>query len=265
MLAMQSFTATTTRRLVAGCLLAGLALGTAACGDDDETAAADPPAGGDADNGFGAEACDAYLELNGAFAGAAEGPAELPAFGETLVPIVEALVDGLPEALAPDGEVLTAAVAAVAEEGDPEALFSPEGTQAQTNIGAFAFEGCDGERVQVEATEFAFEGIPGELPAGRVNVMFRNNGTDEHEMIVLRRADGSDATFEELAEQGPDALFTEATFAGVTFASPSTTGYTALDLEPGTYFLVCTIPTGDDPDAEPHSAHGMHQTVEVVA
>jgi hypothetical protein len=260
------------RRVAAGALLATLVLGAAACGDDDDENAAgsgtpgtDADAGDDnVDNGFGDEACDAYLELNAAFAAAPQDPAEMQAFGESLVPIVDALVSGLPEALAADGETLQRAVGLVAEDGNPEAMFSPEGAQAQANIGFFAFDECDGEQLAVEAADYSFDGVPAELPAGRVNVQFRNVGTEEHEVIVLRRNDGSDVTFEELMAQGPEAMFAEATFAGVAFAAPSETGYTALDLEAGTYFLVCTIPTGGAEDGEPHFVHGMHQTVEVA-
>lgn len=262
------------RRLLVATLLSGLVLGGVACSDDDDDVAADAPdspdtpdttAGDDtADRGFSEAACDSWVELNGAFAAAPEDPAELPAFGETLVGIMDDLAAALPSTLASAGEVLQSAAQDVVDDGNPEALFGPQAAQAQINIGAFAHDDCDLNAVDVTATEYHFEGIPDELPAGRTSFKFVNNGSEEHEMILFRRNDDSDATFEELTAEGPDALFGAAAFSGVVFAPPSSTGYAALELEPGTYFMVCTIPTGGDENAEPHLAHGMHQTVEVA-
>lgn len=264
------------RRMLVATLFSGLVLGAVACSDDDDdtasddtsetTVAGDSTDGNDdgADSGFGTVACDAWVDFNGAIAAAPEDPAELSAFGETLVGIVSELNDGLPASLAPTGEILADAAQALVDEGSPDALFSPEASQAQTNIGAFAHDDCDLNAVDIEATEYAFDGLPDELPSGRTSFRFINNGSEEHEMILFRRNDDSDATFEELTEAGPDALFEQAAFSGVVFAPSSSTAYAALELEPGTYFMVCTIPTGGDEGAEPHLAHGMHQTVEVV-
>lgn len=265
------------RRLVVATLFSGMVLAGAACSDDDDdnegtdTTEGATDNGGDDDNGddgnvnpgFTAAACDAWVELGSAFAAAPEDPAEMAAFGETLVGIVESFEGAVPEALDPNVTTLLEGAQAVATDGNPEGLFSEEGMQAQTNIGAFAHDDCDGTKVDVEATEYAFDGIDDELPAGRTSFKFVNNGSEEHELIVLRRNDESDATFEDLAAGGPDAMFAEAAFTGVVFAPPSATSYAALDLEPGTYFMVCTIPVGGEEGGDPHLAHGMHQTVEV--
>jgi hypothetical protein len=272
-------TSPTFRRLVAATLCSGLVLGVVACGDDDDTATADTTvttaapgddhaghdsSGDDADVVFSEAACDAWVDLNGAFANAPEDPAQLPAFGEQLVGIVGDLDAALPPNLVPAGQLLADAAQAVVDDGDPEQLFSPQSAQAQASIGAFAHEGCDLNAVDVTATEYHFAGLPDDLPAGRTSIHFVNDGTEEHEMVLFRRDDDSNASFEELTADGPGPLFEAATFAGVVFASPDQEAYTALDLEPGTYFMVCTIPTGGVEDAEPHLAHGMHQTVEVA-
>jgi hypothetical protein len=268
----------TARRFLAAALLAGLALGTAACSDDDETssstdttqaiddAAADGggetrPAGASA---LDAATCDAFVEFGAAFAAAPEDPAELPAFAEQLSATIATLGEGLPEDLAGAVEVLEGATATVAETGDPSGFFGPEGQEALTGIGAAAFEGCEGTQVTVEGRDYAYEGIPEELPAGRVNLQFANVGEEEHELVILGQAEGSDASFEELLEGGdPEALFTQTTFQGVTFGPPRSTTYLAVDLEPGTYLFLCNIPIGGGEDGLPHHTAGMQQIVEV--
>lgn len=262
----------TARRILAGVLLAGLALGTAACGDDDEagsgtTTTVGADAGGTRPAGaaeVSTEACDAFVDFGAAFASAPEDPAELPAFAEQLAGTIATLGEGLPADLAGAVEVLDDAAATVAETGDPSGFFGPEGQEALTGIGAAAFEGCEGTPVSVQGRDYAYEGLPEELPAGRVNLQFSNVGEEEHELVILGRAEGSDASFEELLAGGdPEALFSQTTFEGVTFGPPQSTTYLAVDLEPGTYLFLCNIPVGGGEEGAPHHTAGMQQVVEV--
>ncbi len=101
------------------------------------------------------------------------------------------------------------------------------------------------------------------LPAGRYGFAMENIGVEEHEMVLFRRNDGVTGSFEELAELG-DAMMEKVTFTGVAFGGPDTTSYAAVDLEPGTYFLVCFVPVGGGEDGAPHFMEGMQTTVEVV-
>ena len=152
----------------------------------------------------------------------------------------------------------------VAETGDPSGFFGPEGQEALTGIGAATFEGCEGTQVSVEGRDYAYDGLPEELPAGRINLQFANVGEEEHELVILGQAEGSDASFEELLEGGdPEALFTQTTFQGVTFGPPRSTTYLAVDLEPGTYLFLCNIPIGGGEEGAPHHTAGMQQIVEV--
>ena len=270
------------RRMIAGLLLSGLALGTAACGDDDDTATTDTtqaaPAdgsGGDApipvepDGGIGdtqqisTEACDAYLEFGAAFAAAPEDPAELGPFGEQLADLLDTIGAGLPQAMGADIEVLTTAAAQVAETGDPSGFFGPDGQQSLTNVGAFAFEGCGGTQVRAEGRDYEYAGIPEELPAGRIDLQFRNLGDEEHEVVILGQPDGVEVDFEALLAGTPDELFSQTTFEGVSFGPPGSTTYLAVDLEPGTYLFLCNIPIGGGEDGLPHHTAGMQQIVEV--
>ncbi len=260
-----SITSPLPRRIAAGALLTALTLGGLACGDDTEDAsggapAVDPPATAAV---VSPAACDAWVALHAALAAAPEDPAEAEAFGTELQGIVDDLAAEVPDGAAEHAAALQAGADAVAADGDPGALFAPDAQAAMAGIGALAHEGCEAEALDVVGADYSFDGLAEELPAGRASIAFENTGTEEHELIVLRRNDGSSATLDELLDAGPDGVFAEAAFTGVVFAPPGETAYTALDLEPGTYFALCTIPTGGEEEGEPHFAHGMHQTFEV--
>jgi hypothetical protein len=60
------------------------------------------------------------------------------------------------------------------------------------------------------------------------------------------------------------------TFAGVAFAAPDAEAFAVVDLEPGSYVMVCFLPvgatpevmaemeaTGEEPDGAPHFTQGM--------
>ena len=116
-------------------------------------------------------------------------------------------------------------------------------------------------RLDVVAREFEWAGIPERLPAGSYPMSFRNEGAEPHEVFVFRNTEG--LSLDELAElgpvghQGPRRGGRHAD-RGAGRGGPSET---TLTLTPGTYEVVCFIPTPTDGLA--HFAHGMHRTIEV--
>jgi hypothetical protein len=243
------------RRSVAAALSLSLAAGLAACGDDADREVATPSA-----------VCDAAVDLGAAFGSAPEDPAEMPAFAETtLVPVGDAFV----EAYGDDGDLgeaattLSEAFDAMAESGDPSAFEDPEVAEAQALIGAEVHGGCPVEAVDLTAVEYAFNGAPEELSAGRTSFALTNEGVEDHEMVLFRLNDGVDLTLDELLEGGDEA-FADVTFTGVAFGGPDTTAYSAVDLEPGTYFLICFLPVGGAEDGPPHFMEGMSHTLTVT-
>ena len=80
-------------------------------------------------------------------------------------------------------------------------------------------------------------------------------------MVLFRRNDGVTENLGELMELPEEDLMSKVTFTGVTFGGPGTTNYVAMDLEPGTYFLLCFIPQGED--GPPRFMGGMQHTVTV--
>jgi hypothetical protein len=86
-----------------------------------------------------------------------------------------------------------------------------------------------------------------------------NGSNEDHEMLVLRFADGF-TTADLLRATGPD-LPTSVTFVGELPVRAGGEGDLVLmDLDPGVYTLVCLFP---DPQGTPHLAQGMEATFTV--
>ncbi|MDP2290725.1 MAG: hypothetical protein Q8M22_06015 [Actinomycetota bacterium] len=235
-----------------GTLIAlALTAGLAACEDDSSN------------KGVSAAACDAVVALGSAMSAAPQDPAEFASFAEQqLVPIGRTLVKEMTGDGKKAAETLSAAYDNVAESGDPTPLFeSPDVTAANGTIGSIVHKGCDLQAVKVGAIEYAFTDIPSELDAGRVSFALENEGVEEHEMVLFKRNEGVTQPLEELLELPEEELMSKVTFTGVAFGGPGTTNYVAMDLEPGTYFLLCFIPQGED--GPPHFMGGMSRTVTV--
>ena len=235
---------------------------TAATTETTAPASSTPPAAT-----LSAESCEAAITYGTVSSMAPEAPEEVgPWVTENLVPIGQQWVSDL----GGDGELGEAAAvidttfAAVAESGDPSALFAPDAAAAFATIGEAVHEGCGLQPVDVQAIDYGYEGVPAELAAGPTSFALTNTGIEEHEMVLFKRADGATETLDEVLELPEEELFSKVQFTGVTFGSPDTTNYVALDLEPGTYFLVCFIPQGGGEDGPPHFMAGMKETIEVA-
>lgn len=210
--------------------------------------------------------CDGVVGYQAATTGFPESPEEIAAFvDDQVVPALELMVGHSDGELAASVEVLVDAFADLKDTGDPTPLFEDADIlAAQEAIGEATHHRCELQTIDVLAADYSFGGIPAEIEAGRVSIAFVNDGEEEHELVLLRRPDDSTTTLDEYLAGDPGALFEQAEFYGVLFAAPAATMYTAIDLDPGTYFAICMIPTGGDPEAEPHSAHGMTATMVVT-
>lgn len=111
--------------------------------------------------------------------------------------------------------------------------------------------------VEVTGVEYAFRGVPETVPAGLTALAFANDGSEAHQMVVFRLAEGK-AVADILTLEGEDdpaaAEVIEAE-VGSAFGEPGgDTGYVNADLTPGSYALVCFIP---GPEGKPHAELGM--------
>ncbi len=110
--------------------------------------------------------------------------------------------------------------------------------------------------------DFSFE-LPGAIKTGQQIWQVFNEGTQPHEISLIKLAEGK--TLEDVMKfdgdphaQGEAPHQNVGGFQGI---DPGKTGWLHLDLEPGTYVAICHIP--DAASGKPHSELGMVQTFTV--
>jgi len=249
-----------------------LSLVAAACGDDDDDDAAtdDTPAesadsadtadsGSDttaAAGGDSAAFCQAGVDLEAQFG--AEEPDVAAVTG-----ILEDFEAAAPADLVENVSGLSGALATAAESGGDPAE-DPAFDENLAPIDEYVLAECGFETIDVTASEYAFEGIPATVPAGTVAFSFTNGGSEAHELIMFKRADGEERPIDELLALPEDQMFSALSFAGAAQAEPGKTTASIPTLDPGKYIGVCFLPTGGVEDAPPHFMAGMTAEFEVV-
>jgi plastocyanin len=104
----------------------------------------------------------------------------------------------------------------------------------------------EGPTVEVSGVDYAFENLPTSVPAG-TTLTFTNDGTEFHEMIVVRITD-EDTPLEELMAMPEEETAALSEFVGYVSAFPGTSADGSITLEtPGRYTVVCVINQGSDP------------------
>jgi hypothetical protein len=216
----------------------------AACGSDDNDTAA-----------MSTAACDAYATIGASMFG---DPSAVPEAAATLA--AEA-PEELHESAVTYGNTFVAAF-----DGDEAALESPEFVAAAEELGAAAYETCESAaQLDVEGIDYGFEGLPEEVDSGRLAIRFTNatSADEQHELVLMKKADGVTQTAAELLELPEEELMSAAVPVAVVFADEKGGESVSLvDLEPGSYVAICMIPTGGD--GAPHAMNGMIADLEVV-
>ncbi len=117
------------------------------------------------------------------------------------------------------------------------------------------------QQVTITATDFAYSLPPTTIHAGLTTVTLVNQGAEIHHVTLVRLTDGK--TVEDLMtalqSEGPPPAWSIA-MGGPNAAPPGGEANATLVLDPGTYALVCFIPS---PDGVPHMAKGMVMGLEV--
>jgi len=153
------------------------------------------------------------------------------------------------------------------EDGPPDAAQGMLANLAVTEAAAGAGDPALPEPdASVRLVDYAFD-VSGDIGSGKQLLRVSNNGTETHEMIVMRLQDGT--TFEDFqaameqqmsGETGSEPPVEE---VGGTFLSPGVETYLTLDFEkPGNYVLICFFPSPNN-DMQPHVALGMVQEIAV--
>lgn len=115
--------------------------------------------------------------------------------------------------------------------------------------------------------EMLFEGLGDTVPAGRSIWKVTNAGAVWHEAVIIRVPDGTTsegllAAFANGGEDdGPDQEFINSLVQGSAVISPGNTSWMIVDLEPGTYAVICTFPSDD---GRLHVMDGMLRVITVA-
>ena len=264
------------RRLLA--LLVAVALSAPACGSSDSGGGASTPEPTTTDAtavpaGFDASAyCSATLAIEQAqpdidFESATpEGiAAGLQAWAiEDLQPQFDAIEAAAPAELDAAVETYGAAIAELAETGDPSVFEMPELADAEATTHAFDLANCGWSTADVVASEFAFTGLEETYEPGPLSIDLTNEGDEVHELLVLKVKDGVDESAEDLVRLSEDEAFEKVEWVGnIDPVAPGDGDYVVVDLESGRYVVSCFLPEGAtdmehlDADGEPHALSGM--------
>ena len=121
-----------------------------------------------------------------------------------------------------------------------------------------------GGEVNVVVSEFIVEPDPESVDAGEVTFVVDNQGGDIHEFLVVDAASADDLPVDD------DGAFDEAAFGEdkvldeVEDIESGDTAELTLDLEAGTYVLLCNVVEEEETgEIESHFAEGMHTTLTV--
>jgi plastocyanin len=129
---------------------------------------------------------------------------------------------------------------------DPAPTLDASPTEdASPTTDASPTEGAGGEEVEITGVEYAFEGVPSSVDSG-TTFTFTNGGDEVHEMVLIRRNEGVELTFEELLELPEEEAMEQVTvLEPVLIAAPGedADGEVTLD-EAGDYLMICFIPQG---------------------
>jgi uncharacterized cupredoxin-like copper-binding protein len=115
--------------------------------------------------------------------------------------------------------------------------------------------------VTIRLVDYAFE-PSGPITPGRRTILVENAGPQPHELALVRLAPGKTVEdFGHWAEGGLKGAPPAEPIGGVVFLDKGASGTFTVDLQPGTYGLICFVP--DAKDGKPHLAHGMLKEIKV--
>lgn len=187
--------------------------------------------------------CDTFVEVLAAFGGEPDPTA--------IGGLLDELDSTAPDALTDDVGTLTTAARSVLETGDFALFESEEFVAADEAVDGYMVDECGFETIEVTAIDYGFENVPESMDAGTVAVEFTNDGTEAHELAVMRINDGVTESLDELLALPEEEVGSKVTFVGGDFAMPGGSATTFLDLDPGQYAFICFVPVGATPENLP--------------
>ena len=179
-------------------------------------------------------------------------------WAEELIPAVRDVRDAAPPTVVDD----VSSLLVLLDEMGPAALDAPEFIKLNTRINMAAIDDCNVNALDVTAIDHAYEDAPTTIKAGPVGFRFRNAGMQDHEMLLLRKNDGTEESFDELLRLPRQEIEEKVTGFGTYFAAPGDTEARIVTLPAGAFLMVCTLPAEpadgeSDSQGSPHFMLGM--------
>lgn len=213
------------------------------------------------------EFCDDYVSVQGLMTMGPDETDPTP-WVEDLTGGLEALREGAPSTVSVAVGNMADALAGPVEALDEEAYLalttSDEFMDDMGVINRYVGEECGFGNVEVTAVDFSFEADLDGLETGRTMFQFANQGSELHEMALIRINEGTTETVEELLEMPEEEAEQKTSFVGVAFAAPGGGSTMFADLGAGRYVILCFVPTGttsfediETAEGPPHFTKGM--------
>jgi hypothetical protein len=214
--------------------------------------------------------CDAALKVDKAFSAVGDrGPTKKQA--QALDTALSGAESTAPPEVAADVQSIAGIIRSAAQ-SNQDPTENPTFGQNVAVIDQYRYNSCGYQQLQATGREYEFQGLPTTVPAGKVAIQFTDEGSEIHELEVLR-IKGKDSA-KKLAGLSESQLGKKAEDVGSTFAMPGQTGYAFADMsKPGRYLVVCHLPVGSTSPqaaeeagkkhAKTHAQRGMYQEIKV--
>lgn len=195
--------------------------------------------------------------------GAAGGPPSFPDVATAMRPVADQMTATKTREIATAADAMIAILKQAVATNDRELLENEAYGAADAPLDAYGLQNCGYKPISVNAVDYEFDGVPTTASVGKTTITLKNEGKEFHEIVLLRVNDGVTDSADDLLALPEDQIFSKVTPAFFTFVPPGLTGTGFTDLRAGKYIVLCFIPKGAKPgaepakDAPPHFAEGM--------
>jgi uncharacterized cupredoxin-like copper-binding protein len=118
--------------------------------------------------------------------------------------------------------------------------------------------GADGTEVNVTLSEYVVEPEDDSADAGEITFRPENEGGETHEFLVVEAASADELPTDEDGAFDEEAFGEDNVLGEVEDIGSGDDGELTLDLEAGSYVLMCNLVEEEDGETESHFAEGMH-------
>jgi uncharacterized cupredoxin-like copper-binding protein len=159
----------------------------------------------------------------------------------------------------PDTPITSAATTAAPTTPAPASTLPPVTTATPTTVAP-----PPATDVHIGLADFSFADLPDTLPSGVTRLTGTNTGTEEHQATFIRIDEGQTlGSLLGALAAAPQSGYPLATFAGgPQSVAPGESQSVVVDLKPGSYAVMCFIPS--PADGVPHVAKGMLKQITVT-